>query len=46
VTTHEVGECLEAWEAAMESYRGIGAKVERARAAGIVCDSGEDPFAL
>ncbi len=46
VTTHEVGECLEAWAVAMEAYRGIGAKVERARAAGVVCDSGEDPFAL
>jgi hypothetical protein len=46
VTTYGVDECTEAWEAALAAYRGTEAQVERARAAGVLCASGENPFAL
>jgi hypothetical protein len=46
VTTYGVDECIEAWGAALASYRAVEAQVARARAAGVLCASGENPFAL
>jgi hypothetical protein len=46
VTTYDVCECAETWEAALASYRGVEGRVARARAAGVLCASGVDPFSL
>lgn len=46
VTTYGVGECVEAWESALAAYRGTQARVARARAAGVLCADGQDPFKL
>jgi hypothetical protein len=46
VRTYDVGECLEAWEAALVNYRQVQARQERARAAGVTVCASVDPFAL
>jgi hypothetical protein len=46
VTVYGAAECREAWQAALASYRAVEGRVARARAAGVLCASGVDPFSL
>jgi hypothetical protein len=46
VKDYGVEECLEAWDKALRSYRGVQVRQERARAAGVAVCASVDPFAL
>lgn len=46
VKVHEVDECLEAWGKALQAYREVQGKQERARAAGVHVSASVDPFGL
>lgn len=46
VAVYEAAECKEAWDAALAAYRATEGRVARARAAGVLCEPGQDPFSL
>jgi len=46
VKTYDTSQCLAAWDAALQAYRGVQANQARARAAGAHVSGSLDPFAL